>query len=81
MLNEVHNFDRHANRAVDFDPRNPEHLEAFEMLCLGIKGKLQMHPTLRFYLNPPFQNLRTQMLHMVAECYIQDSRVKQLLEK
>lgn len=77
MLNEVHHFDRRANRAVDFDPRNPAHIEAFELLCLGVNGRLQQHPTLRFYLNPPFTNLRSQMFHMVGQAYLEDTKAKQ----
>lgn len=55
---------------VDFDPTNLEHLEAFKMLCLGTQGvkgpTLRQHPSLRFKVPLPFQDVRTMMFHRVA---------------
>jgi len=58
---------------VDFDPQNPDHLKAFKMLCLGEAGptsNIKQHPTLRFNLDNPFDNVRTMMTHKVAEAYL-----------
>ena len=58
---------------VDFDPNNPEHLKAFKMLVLGENGPtsvVRQHPTLRFNLDNPFDNVRTMITHRVAERYL-----------
>ncbi len=58
---------------VDFNPQDPEHLKAFKMLVLGEAGptsNIKQHPTLRFNLDNPFDNVRTMMTHKVAEAYL-----------
>ena len=58
---------------VDFDPKNPDHLQAFRMLCLGESGPtstIRQHPSLRFNLDNPYDNVRTMMTHKVAEAYL-----------
>lgn len=58
---------------VDFDPQNPDHLKAFKMLVLGEDGpasNIKQHPTLRFNLDNPFDNVRMMMTHKVAKAYL-----------
>ena len=58
---------------VDFDPTNAEHLKAFKMLVLGEAGPasiIRQHPTLRFNLDNPYDNVRTMMTHKVTEAYL-----------
>lgn len=62
-----------AERAfVDFDPTNTEHIEAFHALCLGQRSDaghihIKQHPTLRFYLEENFPDVRSMMFHKVGE--------------
>ena len=63
---------------VDFDPTNPEHLKAFKMLVLGEDGptsNIRQHPTLRFNIDNPFDNVRTMMTHKVAEAFLRERGV------
>ncbi|TFH08556.1 MAG: hypothetical protein E4H14_06175 [Candidatus Thorarchaeota archaeon] len=56
---------------VKFNPLNPEHLEAFQMLCLGVKAPqgvhIRQHPTLRFDLDEGFMDVRKMMFHVIGE--------------
>lgn len=56
---------------VKFDPLDPEHLEAFRMLCLGEKAPqgvhIKQHPVLRFELDEGFMDVRTMMFHVIGE--------------
>lgn len=64
---------------VDFDPKDAEHLKAFKMLVLGEDGPtscIRQHPTLRFNLDNPFDNVRTMMTHKVAESYLNEHGVQ-----
>ena len=60
---------------VEFDATNPEHIEAFRMLCLGDLKKTGIlcaqHPNLRFRVEYPFQDVRTMMFHKVGAAYVQ----------
>lgn len=49
-------------QTVRFDPTNPEHVAAYEMLVYQKK----QHPTLRFVKEPTFNNLTTQLQHYVG---------------
>ena len=63
---------------VNFDPTNPEHLKAFKMLVLGESGPtstIRQHPSLRFNLDNPYDNVRTMMTHKVAEAYLAEHGV------
>lgn len=63
---------------VDFDPHNAEHLRAFRMLVLGDNGPtgtIRQHPTLRFNLVHPYDNVRTLMTHRVSEAYLADQGI------
>lgn len=53
---------------VDFDVKNPEHLEAFKSLCLEHYAK--QHPTLRFNLTETFEDVRSMMFHQVGQAYL-----------
>ena len=58
---------------VSFDPYNEQHLEAFQMLCLGERNDaghihIRQHPTLRFVLEENFPDVRSMMFHKVGEC-------------
>ncbi len=56
---------------VDFDPRNSEHLKAFEMLCVGDEdGTIRQHPTLRFNVHEGYHDVRSMMLDIVAREFI-----------
>lgn len=66
-------------RHVDFDPTNADHLKAFKMLVLGEDGPtstIKQHPTLRFNLDNPFDNVRTMMTHKVAEAYLTEHGIQ-----
>jgi hypothetical protein len=59
---------------VDFDPFIKEHLTAFKMLCVGeLRGAhyhIRQHPILRFNLEAGFDDVRSMMLHKVANQYL-----------
>jgi hypothetical protein len=58
---------------ITFDPTNAQHLEAFRTLVIGEAGpqsSLRQHPTLRFNLEHPFDNVRSLMVHKVAEHHL-----------
>lgn len=60
---------------VAFDVNNPEHLKAFQLLCIGtIKDNgsvlLAQHPTLRFDLETPFEDVRSMMFSKVGQSYM-----------
>ena len=62
-------------RFVEFDPCNPEHLEAYRMLCIGEKDDrgmihVQQHPTLRFTTETPFEEVPAMMAYRVGEKYL-----------
>ena len=62
-------------RYVDFDPVDPEHIEAFKQLCLGTKrggqlSSIRQHKQLRFNLEAPFTDVRTMMFHKVSEAHV-----------
>jgi hypothetical protein len=63
-----------VRKTVDFDPSDIEHLEAFQMLCLGTDGgkrpMLRQHPTLRFNVEFPFADVRVMMFQRIAEAHI-----------
>lgn len=62
---------RHVeSNPVVFDPTNPEHLKAFEMLCLGEAGNIRQHPTLRFDLEENFPDVRSLMFHKVGRYHV-----------
>lgn len=66
-------------KKVDFDPQNPEHMEAFEMLCIGTKDedgiiRFRQHPTLRFNVKWPYTDLRTLMFHAVGRAYVETNK-------
>jgi hypothetical protein len=48
-----------------FDARNPEHLKAY--MCLAYHAR--QHPTLRFYLEEPYQSVPSLMSARIAEAY------------
>lgn len=61
--------------AVTFDATNPEHVEAFRMMCLGEVDALgnvtiRQHPTLRFRLEFPHVDVRSMMLTKIAQQYV-----------
>lgn len=62
---------------VTFDPTNAEHLEAFNMLCLGTYDQkknvmvIANHPTLRFKLEVPYTDVRTMMFHKVGQKFME----------
>lgn len=61
---------------VDFDPYNPDHAKAFQMLCIGRNNDhFRQHPTLRFNVVEPFSDVRTMMFHKVAEAFIRNTKV------
>lgn len=63
---------------VDFDPTDPEHLEAFKMLVLGENGPasvIRQHPTLRFNLEQPYDNVRSLMTYRVAEEHLRNHAI------
>jgi hypothetical protein len=63
---------------VDFDPANPEHLRAFSMLVLGENGPssiIRQHPSLRFNLEHPYDNVRSLMIYKVAEAHIKNHKL------
>jgi hypothetical protein len=64
---------------VDFDVNNPEHLEAFRLLCLGNDDGLgihtKQHPSIRFNLEENFQDVRTMMFHKVGQAYLASKSV------
>lgn len=75
MCNTLSKVLRHR---VNFDPTNPEHLKAFKMLVLGEEGptgNIRQHPTLRFNIDNPFDNVRTMMTHKVAEAFLRERGV------
>lgn len=53
---------------VDFDPRDPEHLEAFRMLCL--EDTARQHPTLRFNLTEQYTDVRSMMMVEVGRAHV-----------
>lgn len=60
---------------VIFDPKDPEHLKAFEMQCLGVKQpngvvKHIQHPSLRFKLEKPFTSVNTMMFDKVSRSWL-----------
>ncbi len=55
----------HIQRDVVFDPHNMTHLEAFQMLLNG-----RQHPTIRFFCEPQYLNVRQMMLEKVATAYL-----------
>lgn len=60
---------------VRFDPTNVEHLEAFQLLCLGDRDqrgvmRSKQHPVLRFVLEDGYPDVRSMMLHKVGQHYI-----------
>lgn len=63
---------------VDFDPTNSEHLRAFRMLVLGDgpQSPIRQHPTLRFNLEHPYDNVRSLMVYKVAEAHLQSHTIK-----
>ena len=72
-------LNRIARSYVDFDPTDPEHLEAFKMLVLGENGPasvIRQHPTLRFNVDHPYDNVRSMMMHKVAEEHIRNHTIQ-----
>ena len=65
-----------VRQVVDFDPTNLEHLNAFKMLVLGDNGVIRQHPTLRFAIEQPFDNVRSMMIHRVAQKYLEEQFLK-----
>ena len=64
---------------VDFDPTDPAHLQAFQMLVLGENGPnspIRQHPTLRFNVDHPYDNVRSMMMHKVAEEHIRNHTIQ-----
>lgn len=61
---------------VEFDPTNFDHLDAFQLLCIG-NGEpreqfiVRQHPNLRFVLEEGFEDVRTMMLYKVGQHYLQ----------
>lgn len=56
---------------VRFDPHNREHLDAYEMLCIGdSNGVIRQHPTLRFYLEDGYSDVRSMMSDVVGREYL-----------
>jgi hypothetical protein len=53
-------------RAETFDPRNPEHIEAFVM----ITQQGRQHPSLRFTLEHPFLDVRSMMFDKIGRAYV-----------
>jgi len=53
---------------VDFDPLDPEHLHAFETLCL--QPISVQHPTLRFNVDEPHDSVPIMMLHKIAQAHL-----------
>lgn len=65
-----------------FDVNNPEHLQAFEMQCLGIKqpnGTIKhiQHPSLRFKLEKPYTSVNIMMLHKVSQAWLKLHNITQ----
>ena len=61
---------------VEFDPTNFDHLDAFQLLCIGDgeprdKFVVRQHPNLRFVLEEGFEDVRTMMLHKVGKYHLQ----------
>lgn len=61
--------------AVDFDPKNPEHVAAF--IALTVHGR--QHPTLRFRLAKPFLDIRSMMHHRIGEAYASQLNITEQL--
>jgi predicted carbohydrate-binding protein with CBM5 and CBM33 domain len=66
---------------VSFDPTNPQHIDAFEMLVIGVADKdgairYRQHPTLRFKIELPFVDVRSMMMERVAKAYVDMVRNK-----
>lgn len=60
---------------VRFDPKNIEHLKAFEMRCLGVKQpngtlKYMDHPSLRFKLEKPFTSINNMLFYKVSQAWL-----------
>lgn len=54
---------------VKFDVNNPEHIKAFQMLCIGKNGVIRQHAELRFLLEDEFSDVRSMMFHRVGNAY------------
>lgn len=54
---------------VDFDATNPEHIEAFKLLCLDPSHSKQ-HAVLRFNIEMPFEDVRSMMFQRVSEQFM-----------
>lgn len=57
-------------RMEQFDAQNQEHLRAFRLLLDG-----RQHPTIRFKLELPYDNVRQMMLHKVSYAYLATNHV------
>lgn len=54
-------------RVADFDPHNPDHIQAFVMLTQH--GR--QHPTIRFRLEHPYLDVRAMMYDKVGKAYVE----------
>ena len=57
------------HKYVKFDVNDPEHIKAFQMVCIGENGVIRQHPELRFILEEDFSDVRSMMFHRVGNAY------------
>lgn len=58
---------------VKFDPRNKEHLQAYNRLVNG----LPQHPTLRFHLEDPFLDVVHMMERKIATEFLRRKQIQE----
>ena len=61
----------HMIQPVEFDINDREHIKAF----VALTQFNRQHPTLRFTVNPPYNDVRTMMSAKVCEMFSQQSGV------
>lgn len=57
-------------KRVKFNVNDPEHIKAFQMLCLGENNTIRQHPELRFILEENFTDVRSMLFHHVGHAYV-----------
>lgn len=65
-MSPLSSFKTTYQNRVDFDPKNSEHVKAFELIVFQNK----QHETIRFKCDPPFVDLRTMLLHKVGQEFL-----------
>lgn len=55
---------------TDFDPTDQEHLKAAQLLCNpDLNEPVRQHSDIRFYLEQPYNDVRTMLLMKIAGEY------------